>query len=50
MQFWSLAYKCGWVSADQLKQAVTTEENPFGEITPEQYKSITGKEFAIVAE
>lgn len=47
MQFWSLAYKCKWVSADQLKQAVITSDNPFGEITPEQYKEITGKDFAV---
>ena len=46
MAFWQLAYKCKWVTADQLKQAVITEENPYGEITEAEYKNITGKDFA----
>lgn len=45
MQFWQIAFMYKWVTAEQLKLAVKTEENPFGEITLKQYKEITGKEF-----
>lgn len=48
MAFWSLAFKCKWVTADQLKFAVKTETSPFGEITPEEFKVITGEDFIIV--
>ena len=45
MQFWQIAFMYKWVTADQLKLAVKTETNPFGEISKEQYKEITGQEF-----
>ncbi|GAA0382681.1 XkdX family protein [Paenibacillus motobuensis] len=45
MKFWTLAFSMKWVTAEALKGAVTTESNPFGEITPEQYKEITGIKF-----
>lgn len=45
MTFWTLAFNQRWVTAEQLKSAVKTENNPFGEITPEEYKTITGIEF-----
>jgi hypothetical protein len=45
MAFWKLAYNMKWVSAEQLRLVVKTESNPFGEITPEQYKEITEVNF-----
>ena len=45
MAFWKLAYTQKWVTAEQLRLAVITESNPYGEITPEQFKEITGKDF-----
>ncbi|MCH7321798.1 XkdX family protein [Solibacillus sp. MA9] len=43
MAFWKMAYNLKWVTADQLRLAVVTESNPYGEITVEEYKLITGK-------
>lgn len=45
MNFWQLAFNSGWVTAEQLRIAVITESNPFGEVTPEQYEQITGIPF-----
>jgi hypothetical protein len=45
MRFWSLAYKYKWVTFDTLRLVVRTESNPYGEITPEEFKQITGKDF-----
>ena len=45
MAFWKLAYNQKWVTIDQLRLAVTTESNPYGEITPDEFKKITGKDF-----
>lgn len=45
MAFWSIAYKYKWVSIDQLRLVVRTESNPYGEITPEEFKTITGVDF-----
>lgn len=45
MAFWKLAFNQKWVTAEQLRLAVTTQSNQFGEITPEEYKEITGIEF-----
>lgn len=45
MKFWALAFSMSWVTAEALKIAVKTEANPFGEITPEEYKTITGSEY-----
>lgn len=46
MEFWKLCYDLKIVDAEYLKQAVITEDNPYGDITPEQYKEITGIEFS----
>lgn len=45
MAFWQLAFNSKWVTADQLRLAVKTDSNPYGEITPEQYKEITQIDF-----
>lgn len=51
MAFWKLAYDMGWIDRDKvaaatkLRLAVITESNPYGEITAEQYKLITNKDF-----
>ncbi|BDR75282.1 XkdX family protein [Clostridium tetani] len=45
MEWWTLAYMHKWVTAEKLRGAVKTKKNPFGEITPEEYKEITGIEF-----
>lgn len=45
MVFWNLAYKYKWVTIDQLRFAVKTERNPFGEITPAEFEIITGVKF-----
>ena len=45
MAFWKSAFNMGWVTAEQLRIAVLTEDNPRGEITTEEYKEITGQDF-----
>ncbi|WP_411710918.1 XkdX family protein [Lysinibacillus capsici] len=50
MQFWQIAFMYKWVTAAQLRLAVKTDANPFGEITPKQYKEITGQDFGTQAE
>lgn len=45
MAFWKLAYNMKWVTAEQLRLAVITEANKFGEIIPEEYEEITGIQF-----
>lgn len=45
MAFWQLAYSRKWVSIDQLRLAVKTASNPYGQITTEQYKEITGEDY-----
>ena len=45
MSFWNIAYKQKWVNIDQLRLAVRTASNPFGDITPEEFKQITDKDF-----
>lgn len=45
MAFWKMAYNQKWVSAEQLRLAVKTDVNPFGEISPEEYKEITKQDF-----
>lgn len=55
MGFWKLAFDFGWIDKDKelaaqkLRLAVKTDTNPFGEITPEEYKQITGKDFDAAA-
>lgn len=50
MAFWKLAYSMGWLGEkeeanEKLRIVVRTESNPKGEITPDEYKEITGIEF-----
>ena len=45
MDFWKMAYDYGWVDIGLLRQAVITDTNPFGDITKEQFKEITGEDF-----
>lgn len=45
MDFWELAYSKKWIGIDDLKKVVKTEKNKYGEITPEEFKILTGKEF-----
>lgn len=45
MEFWKMAYEYEWVTKEQLREVVKTEENPFGKITKGEYKEITGEEF-----
>lgn len=45
MAFWKMAFNQKWVTAEQLRLAVVTESNPYGEITVEEYREITNKEF-----
>lgn len=45
MNFWKLAWEYKWVTLDQLKLVVRTDNNKFGEITPEEFNSITGEEY-----
>lgn len=45
MDFWKMAYDLSWIDIDVLRQAVITETNPFGDISKEQFKVITGEDF-----
>lgn len=40
MEFWSMAYKFGWATKDQLKQAVQ-----YKLIADTDYKTITGEDY-----
>ena len=45
MDFWKMAYDNQWVDVDMIRQAVITDTNPFGDITKEEFKEITGQDF-----
>ena len=45
MDFWKMAYDNNWIDIDLLRQAVITDTNPFGDITKEEFKEITGQDF-----
>jgi len=45
MNFWKQAFGWGWVTAEQLRLIVITEEVPFGELTKGEFKRITGENF-----
>ncbi|TYS55803.1 XkdX family protein [Bacillus infantis] len=55
MIFWKFAFDNKWldkdpeIAAQKLRLAVKTDSNPFGEITPEEYKQITGIDFDAAA-
>ena len=42
MTFWKMAWEYGWADIDTMRMAVKTDLNPFGEITKEEFKEITG--------
>lgn len=45
MAFWEMAYDNKWISKDEPREAVITKSNPYGDITKEEYKEITGVEY-----
>jgi hypothetical protein len=45
MEFWKMVFDMKVIDADFLRQAVITDINKFGDITPEQFKQITGEDF-----
>lgn len=45
MEFWRTCFNKGYLNAEFIRQAVITIENPYGDITPEQFKEITGEDF-----
>ena len=45
MEFWKMAYDNEWITTEELREVVKTPNNPFGDITKEQYKEITGMEY-----
>ena len=45
MDWWKMSFANGWVTKEELKLVVVTPENPFGDITKEEYKEITGAEY-----
>lgn len=45
MNFWTNAFLWEWCDVSLLKKVVKTDKNPFGEITKEEFKSITGKAY-----
>lgn len=45
MEFWEMAYGYGWATKEQLRQAVKTDKNMFGEISPEEFEKICGDKF-----
>lgn len=45
MAFWQMAYNRKWVTTAQLRLAVKTESNPYGQITADDYKTITGEDY-----
>lgn len=45
MDWWKVAYKNEWITKEELRNVVKTPENPFGDITKEEFKMITDSEF-----
>lgn len=45
MEFWKIAYEQKWIGIEVLKQAVITKDNPYGDITKEQFEEITSVDF-----
>ena len=44
-KFWKMAYDMKAIDIDLLKQAVKCDKNPYGEITKDEFKLISGEEF-----
>lgn len=45
MDFLKLAWEYEWITLDELKTLVITKATPWGQITPDEFKEITGKDF-----
>jgi hypothetical protein len=45
MAWWKMSFDNKWVTKEELRYAVRTSENPFGDITKEEYKEITDADF-----
>lgn len=45
MDFLKLAWEYEWITLDELKTLVITEATPWGQITPDEFKEITGQDF-----
>ena len=45
VDWWKGSYKNNWITEEELRWVVITPENPFGDITKEEFKMITDSEF-----
>ena len=45
--FWKMVYDMKAIDINTLRQAVKTTSNPYGEITEEQFKEISGVDFEV---
>lgn len=45
MEFWKMCFDLKVVDANFIRQAVITDKNPYGDITVDQFKTITGEDF-----
>ncbi len=45
MEFYKMAWEFKWFTLEQLKFLTLTEKQPWGKITPEEFKEITGQEY-----
>lgn len=45
MDFLKLAWEYEWIKLDELKTLVITKATPWGQITPDEFKEITGQDF-----
>lgn len=45
MEWWKMSFAKGWVTKGELRWAVISPENPFGDITKEEFKMITDSDF-----
>lgn len=49
-EFWKMVWNMKAITISELRRAVKTEQNPFGEISPEEFKQISGEDFIKVEE
>lgn len=45
MAWWKISFANNWVTKEELRYAVKTPENPYGDITKEEYREITDADF-----
>ena len=45
MEGWKMSFANDWGTEEELRWVVITPDNPFGHITKEEYKEITGVEY-----